>query len=63
MALAEFKLFDTVAEYLVTAVLLFAHVTTGAYQATSVSCKIFVCPTCVDVSCEETCVRMSDLWM
>ena len=42
MALADFKLFDTVAEYLVTAVLLFTHVTTRAYQAASVSCNIFV---------------------
>ena len=63
MALADFKLFDTVAEYLVTTVLLFVHMTTGALQAASVSCNIFVWPTCVDVSCEETGARMSDLWM
>ena len=41
VALADFKLFDTVAEYLVTAVLLFVYVTTGALQAALVSCKVY----------------------
>ena len=41
MALADFKLFDTVAKYLVTAVLLFVYMTTGALQAASVSCKVY----------------------
>ena len=63
MALADSKLFDAVAEYFVTAVLLLAHVTTGHVKLLQFHAKSIAWSTFVDVSCEETCGRTSDLWM